>query len=173
MSNVCTIRDLTEDDLSMVLEWRNAPSVRRYMLTQHEITQEEHRQWFARVKDDKTRQQIIVMDAGDPIGFVQFNPVSQGGIADWGFYVRPDAPKGSGTKLGQAALTHAFKTLGLHKVCGQAIESNLVSIAFHQKLGFRDEGCLREQERISKNYRNLFCFGLLAKEWQVNNHKQE
>lgn len=143
------------------------------MLTQHEITLEEHSQWFARVKEDKPRQQLIVLEAGDPIGFVQFSPVSQGGIADWGFYTRPDAPKGSGKKLGQAALVHAFTTLGLNKVCGQAIESNLASIAFHQKLGFTKEGRLREQQRIGKNYHTLFCFGLLAQDWQANNHNQE
>ncbi len=149
----------------MVLAWRNHPSVRGFMLTQHEITLEEHRKWFARVKLDETRQQLIVMDGMVPLGFVQFISVSQAGIADWGFYVRPDAPKGSGTKLGQAALMHAFKVLGLHKVCGQAIESNAASIAFHQKMGFLEEGRLRDQQRMGDRYQTLVCFGLLAREW--------
>jgi RimJ/RimL family protein N-acetyltransferase len=143
------------------------------MLTQHEISLEEHRNWFALVKEDKTRQQLIVLDGADPLGFVQFNPVCQGGVADWGFYVRPDAPKGSGTKLGQTALAHAFRTLGLHKVCGQAIENNMASIAFHGKLGFAEEGRLREQQRIANQYHTLFCFGLLAKDWQASQIKQE
>jgi UDP-4-amino-4,6-dideoxy-N-acetyl-beta-L-altrosamine N-acetyltransferase len=166
MSDACTIRALTEDDLPMVLSWRNDPFVRSYMLTQHEISLDEHRNWFARVKEDKTRQQLIVLDGDDPLGFVQFKPVSKGGIADWGFYARPDAPKGSGSKLGQAALAHAFEKLGLQKVCGQAIDSNVASIAFHQKLGFTEEGRLREQQRIDHKYHTLFCFGLQAKDWQ-------
>ena len=149
----------------MILAWRNHPVVRDFMLTQHEITLEEHRQWFARVKLDKSRQQLIVMDGTAPLGFVQFNNVSQGGNADWGFYLRPDAKKGSGTKLGQAALMHGFKVIGLHKVCGQAIKSNAASIAFHQKLGFREEGRLREQRRIGDCYHTLICFGLKANEW--------
>ena len=37
----------------MVLAWRNHPAVRGFMLTQHEISLDEHRQWFARVKLDK------------------------------------------------------------------------------------------------------------------------
>jgi UDP-4-amino-4,6-dideoxy-N-acetyl-beta-L-altrosamine N-acetyltransferase len=168
MSDAYTVRALTEDDLPMVLVWRNHPAVRSYMLTQHEISMEEHRNWFARVENVKTRQQLIVMDGAYPVGFVQFNPVNQGGIADWGFYARPNAPKGSGTKLGQAALAHAFKNLGLHKVCGQAVESNVTSIAFHQKLGFTEEGRLREQQRIANQYHTLYCFGLLAKDWQEN-----
>ena len=173
MSDVCTIRALNEGDLPTVLAWRNHTAVRSYMLTQHEISLEEHLNWWARVKDDKTRQQLLVLDGADPLGFVQFNPVCHGGIADWGFYARPDAPKGSGTKLGQAALAHAFKKLGLHKICGHAIASNVASIAFHRKLGFAEEGCLREQQRIANQYHSLFCFGLLAKDWQQNQIKQE
>ena len=173
MSDTCTVRALTEDDLPMVLAWRNHPAVRRYMLTQHKINVDEHRNWYERVKGDKTRQQLIVLDNANPIGFVQFNRVCQGCIAEWGFYVRPDAPKGSGTKLGQAALAHAFNDLGLHKVCGQAIESNVASIALHKKLGFAEEGRLREQQRIANQYYTLFCFGLLAKDWQESQIKQD
>jgi UDP-4-amino-4,6-dideoxy-N-acetyl-beta-L-altrosamine N-acetyltransferase len=166
MIETCTVRALTEDDLSMVLAWRNHPAVSGFMLTQHVITLEEHRHWFARVQHDITRQQLIVWDGADPIGFVQFSAISKGGIADWGFYARPDGPPGNGRKLGHAALMHAFKLLGLHKVCGQAIESNLASIAFHQKLGFKEEGRLRDQQRIGDHYHTLVCFGLLAREWQ-------
>lgn len=173
MPDAFTVRALTEDDLPMVLVWRNHPAVRSYMLTQHEISPQEHRNWFERAKEDKTRQQLIVLEGSAPIGFVQFKPACQGGIADWGFYLRPDAPKGSGSKLGQAALAHAFKKLGLHKVCGQTIESNVASIAFHQKLGFKEEGRLREQQRIANQYHTLFCFGLLAKDWQESQIKQE
>jgi UDP-4-amino-4,6-dideoxy-N-acetyl-beta-L-altrosamine N-acetyltransferase len=173
MSEAGTVRALTEEDLPMVLAWRNHPAVRSYMLTQHQISLEEHLNWFARVKEDKTRYQLIVLEGSDPLGFVQFRPVYQGGVADWGFYARPDAPKGSGSKLGQAALAHAFKDLGLHKVCGQAIESNVPSIALHQKLGFNEEGRLREQQRIANQYHTLFCFGLLAKEWQESQIKKE
>lgn len=173
MFDASTVRALTEDDLPMVLDWRNHPAVRSCMLTQHEISLEEHRTWFERVKADKTQQQLIVLEGSAPIGFVQFKPACQGGIADWGFYARPDAPKGSGSKLGQAALAHAFEKLGLHKVCGQAIESNAASIAFHQKLGFTEEGRLREQQRIANQYHTLFCFGLLAKDWRERQLKQE
>ena len=172
MSNFCTVRDLIENDLPMVLAWRNHPAVRSYMLMQHEISLQEHSNWFARVKEDETRRQLIVMDGADPLGFVQFSPVCQGGNADWGFYARPDAPKGSGTKLCQAALSYAFKNLRLNKVCGYAIESNEVSIAFHQKLGFAEESHLRKHHRISNQNHTLFCFGLLARDWQESQLNQ-
>lgn len=161
-----TVRLVEEPDLPMLLEWRNHIEVRRFMFTQHEIQMEEHLEWFARSQHDLSRKLLIVMDTKTPIGFAQFNRVSLGGIADWGFYTRPHAAKGTGKKLGLAALDYAFGQLGLHKVCGQAVASNQASIAFHKKLGFSQEGVLRDQQRIQGVYHNLFCFGLLAKEWQ-------
>lgn len=166
MHKELTVRLVEEPDLPMLLEWRNHIDVRRFMFTQHEIKMEEHLEWFARSQHDLSRKLLIVLDKNTPIGFVQFNRLSQDGIADWGFYTRPHAAKGTGKKLGLAALDYAFDQLGLHKVCGQAVASNEASIAFHRKLGFSQEGILRDQRRIQGVYHNLFCFGLLAKEWQ-------
>jgi len=173
MFEACTVRPLVEDDLAMVLAWRNHPEVRRFMFTQHEISLQEHRNWFLRVKQDNSRLLLIAHDANEPIGFVQLNAVSRGGIAEWGFYARPDASKGSGRKLGWAALNYAFNHLGLHKICGQAIESNQASIAFHKRMGFTQEGALRDQQRIDGVYHTLICFGLLAREWQAGALLQE
>lgn len=168
-----TIRRMTQDDLSMVLSWRNNPNVRQFMFTQHEIKLDEHKQWFAKVSQEPTRCLLIVEKKGEPIGFVQFNNVSVGGIADWGFYASPTAPKGSGRLLGSLSLTYAFDELKLHKVCGQAIESNAASIGFHKSLGFKLEGSLRDQQYINGAYHTLICFGLLANEWHAYQTERE
>ena len=39
----CVMREMVDGDLSLVLEWRNAPDVRKNMYTSHEITLDEHR----------------------------------------------------------------------------------------------------------------------------------
>lgn len=165
MLDTCAIRQMTAGDLDMVLAWRNHPDVRRFMFTQHEIGLEEHQQWFAKASMDTSRKMLIVEEAKQAIGYVQFSQVAEGGIADWGFYARPDAARGAGRKLGVMALNYAFGYLKLHKVCGQAFEVNDASIAFHQRLGFTLEGVLRDQHRIVDAYYSLHCFGLLASEW--------
>ncbi|WP_417282744.1 UDP-4-amino-4,6-dideoxy-N-acetyl-beta-L-altrosamine N-acetyltransferase [Comamonas sp.] len=157
---------MEQKDLKLVLQWRNHIDIRRFMLTQHEIGLEEHTKWFEKVSTDPTRKLMIVEEGSEPLGFVQFSNVGVDGVSDWGFYVRPNAPKGSGRKLGTAALNHAFKVWKLHKVCGQAIAENLASIAFHQRLGFVQEGILREQSNISGKHSDLVCFGLLINEWK-------
>ena len=168
MTENLLIRSMTEDDLPMVLTWRNHPEVRRYMFTQHEISLAEHTQWFMRVAQDNTRRLLIVQEQGSPIGYVQFSNVEPGGVADWGFYARPEASKGTGSKLGVSALDHAFGQLKLHKVCGQAIDTNQASIRFHERWGFKREGVLRDQKRMNEQYQTLICFGLLAHEWQAH-----
>jgi UDP-4-amino-4,6-dideoxy-N-acetyl-beta-L-altrosamine N-acetyltransferase len=156
---------MAADDLALVLAWRNHPAVRASMLRQHEITAEEHQRWFDRAAHDPTRKLLLAHDADAPIGFVHFSNVAEGGVADWGFYAAPDAPRGSGTKLGAAALDLAFGELQLHKVCGQALAFNAPSVRLHAKLGFSREGVLREQHRIGEHHHDLVCFGILQREW--------
>ncbi|WP_434547882.1 UDP-4-amino-4,6-dideoxy-N-acetyl-beta-L-altrosamine N-acetyltransferase [Salinisphaera dokdonensis] len=157
---------MTPGDLERVLEWRNHPDVRRYMYTRHEIGLREHRAWFARSTQDPSKR-LMVFDVGDmPTGFVSLASCSQGRIADWGFYLSPDAPRGSGRELGQAALDCAFLEMELHKVCGQALAFNEKSIRFHKRLGFVQEGLLRDQHFDGCGFHSVVCFGMLRQEWQ-------
>lgn len=163
----CHIRSVSSADLERMLVWRNQPQVRAYMLTQHEISLDEHRQWFERCSKDPSRRLMIVEEGGDPLGFVGFSGVETGAVATWGFYAAPETVKGAGTKLGLTALEFAFGELLLHKVCGQALAFNEASIRMHQKFGFRQEGVLREQHKINENYHDIICFGLLREEWNM------
>lgn len=158
-------------DLENVLVWRNHPNIRQYMLTRHEISPDEHRAWFERASHDPTRRLLIVEEDGHPLGFVHFANVAPGGIADWGFYAVPEAPKGTGRKLGSHALDFAFRGLDLHKVCGQALAFNDASIGFHRALGFQQEGVLRDQVRIDGAYHDLIHFGLLVHEWPIDSSR--
>ena len=167
------MRKVREDDLLMVLAWRNHADVRRYMFTQHEISLDEHRNWFAKAIQDPSRCLLIAEQGKQAIGYAQFSKVADGSIADWGFYVRPGAPKKTGRKLGVMALNYAFGPLKLHKVCGQAIATNQASITFHQRLGFVLEGVLRDQQCIEGVRHSLHCFGLLSTEWQPMDVKLE
>lgn len=164
----CKVRKMVVADLEQVLEWRNHPDVRKYMYTQHEITLEEHTRWFQAVLKNNQRHLLIFEKNKEPLGFVNITEVKKGGIADWGFYLSPLVPKGTGHALGITALNYAFDEAGFHKVCGQALGFNERSIAFHLKLGFEQEGILRDQHFDGENYHNVVCFGLLATQWQAD-----
>lgn len=156
---------MNEGDFELVLSWRNHPDVRRYMYTQQEISFEEHSRWFARASQDPDRHLLLFVANAQPLGFINIHQIASGGVADWGFYAAPYAPKGTGRALGQAALRYAFRTARLHKLCGQVLAFNERSIRFHLSLGFQHEGVLRQQNFDGQKYHDVVCFGLLASEW--------
>lgn len=155
-------------DLETVLAWRNHPDVRRYMYTQHEIGLDEHARWFERVSQDTSHHVLIFENQGIALGFINIQQIAPGGIADWGFFAAPDAPKGTGRQLGRAALQYAFGTAGYVKLCAQALIYNERSIRYHQNMGFQQEGILRQQHFDGQHYHDVVCFGLLANEWHMN-----
>ena len=159
------IRPLTTADLDMVLTWRNHPHVRQRMLTQHVISPQEHEAWFAHAKTRDDKRIMLVETEGKAFGLVHFTGVKPQASVDWGFYVAPDSPSGSGQLLGQAALEFAFQKLLIHKLCGQVLDSNTASIRFHARLGFKLEGRLRKQVFIAPSHEDLLCYGLLREEW--------
>lgn len=168
-STLSDVRPMNEGDLAKVLSWRNHPEVSRYMYTQHEISIDEHARWFARVSKDPSWHLLVFEIDTNPAGFINIHQIASGGIADWGFYAAPDAPKGTGRALGQAALRYAFEAAELHKLCAQALAFNERSIRFHLNLGFQREGVLRQQHFDGQQYHDVVCFGLLASEWYQAN----
>jgi UDP-2,4-diacetamido-2,4,6-trideoxy-beta-L-altropyranose hydrolase/UDP-4-amino-4,6-dideoxy-N-acetyl-beta-L-altrosamine N-acetyltransferase len=157
------IRPMAVGDLEQVLEWRNHPEIRKHMFTRHQITPAEHRAWFMRSQEDRTNHLLIFEADGRACGFVHLRELERTGTAEWGFYVMPGAPAGTGRKLGHATLAYAFDTLGLDELHGQALSSNERSIAFHRALGFTGEGSptLAGDEAV-------FGFRLLASDWRRN-----
>ncbi len=159
------IRPMQEADLELVFNWRNHINVRKFMFNQQEILWESHVAWFSSANADPSRCLLIAEENDLHLGFISFSPVCRNGVADWGFYTAPTAPRGSGVKLATVALDYAFLTLHLHKVCGQALAYNKGSRGFHNKLGFTHEGTLREQHYDGLRYHDVICFGLLDIEW--------
>ncbi len=162
------VRQMTQADLETVMAWRNHEDVRRFMFTQHEIVKDEHNRWFDRARMDPKRHLLIYQEDDTPLGFINIHEIAAGGIADWGFYADPDAPRGTGSAMGYAVLQHAFHTLRLHKLCGQAIAFNERSIQYHLKLRFLKEGVLKQHYFDGHNYHDVWCFGLLAEAWQAH-----
>lgn len=160
------VRPMLSGDLALVRSWRNHPTIRRNMFSQHEVSEEEHANWFAKTSREAGRHLLIFEVDMQPQGFVQVTARNAGPVAEWGFYTSPDAPRGMGRRMGQAALTHVFDTLSLHKLCGQALAHNETSIRFHLSLGFQREGILRDQHFDGTVFHDVHCFGLLAPDWR-------
>jgi ribosomal-protein-serine acetyltransferase len=76
-----------------------------------------------------------------------------------------EANQGRGlmTSAVRALVDHAFGEWGLHRVEIRAAEDNRRSRAIPERLGFEQEGVLREAERVGDRYHDLVVYGLLAR----------
>lgn len=76
--------------------------------------------------------------------------------------------KGLITKAARVFIAYAFSELKLNRLEAQCHSENLRSRAMAEKLGFTQEGVLREAEWRNNRFVNVVIYGLLASEWKGN-----
>lgn len=83
-----------------------------------------------------------------------------------GYWLAADA-QGSGlmTATVRALLDHAFGVWGLHRVVIEAVVDNSRSRAIPERLGFTEEGVLREAKFLRGRYEDAALYAMLASEW--------
>lgn len=167
------LRPLDKVDLELVLSWRNDPTVRQAMYSQHEVTWEEHQLWFQRMQVDKSKQWFLFLDCdGTPcavVNFVSIDTVMK--TAFWGFYADPNARSGTGMRMSLEALDKAFVELGFRKLNAEVLASNLRSLTMHKKIGFIQEGHFRDHFFDGKRYVDVVRLAILNKEWLLAKRK--
>lgn len=161
------LRPMADEDLVMVLDWRNAPEVRSKMYTRHVISLEEHSDWWKRTKHRADQRYFVYEFEGAPlgvVGFTQIDRVSQN--CSWAFYASPNAPRGTGSRMEYLALNYVFEELRLNKLFCEVLSFNEAVIRLHTKFGFQREGLFRQQHMVDGVFHDIVRFGLLETEWQ-------
>ncbi|MFD2369378.1 UDP-4-amino-4,6-dideoxy-N-acetyl-beta-L-altrosamine N-acetyltransferase [Brevibacillus sp. GCM10020057] len=160
------LREIEESDLELLLNWRNSDRIRKQMYHDSLISLEEHRAWFERVsKWDHCKYLLFLVDE-EPYGHVNFTEISlDKRSAKWGFYIGKEAaPKGLGTKMALLALDYIFSIIDT--VYGEVLNTNIASLKYHQKLGFRNVG---EKENVifrDGEWVGVQLFELTKQDWQ-------
>lgn len=160
------LRLMIQDDLNLIREWRNNENIRKYMFSQDYISVEAHRKWFDFNQNHPLRKLLIYEENGNPLGFTQLKDKGENThIYEWGFYISPEATKGTGTSMLKEVIHLAFDRFNALKIYGEVLDFNLSSIQLHQRLGFKEEGILRQHFLLNNKYHNVYCFGLLRGEF--------
>jgi ribosomal-protein-serine acetyltransferase len=123
----------------------------------------------------ETRQQVARNDGfqtaieveGEIAGMVGFHGV------DWlnrstsiGYWLgAPHQGRGTMTAAVRALTDHALRSWDLNRVAIEAAVENRRSRAIPERLGFREEGVLRESERVGDRYLDGVLYAMLARDW--------
>jgi ribosomal-protein-serine acetyltransferase len=119
------------------------------------------------IADNDGLQTAIVDPGARIVGTVGFHSV------DWlnrkssiGYWLSADEQgRGTMTEGVRAHLDHAFTTWKLNRITIQAAVENARSRAIPERLGFRQEGILREVERIGDRVLDGVVYAMLAADW--------
>lgn len=166
-----SITELSEAEQLGILSIRNHPEVRKHMYTTHQISSDEHLSWIEQLKADSQTRYFAVFHVSEIVGAANLNAISvEHKRANWGFYLDPSAQGASiGTALGVKVLDHAFEALS--KLNGEVLDFNQRSIAFHKKLGFKQEGVRRRHVLRDGQYRDVVMLGITSEEWRESRTK--
>jgi ribosomal-protein-serine acetyltransferase len=130
------------------------------------------REWIRTVQRQQAEGNgfsCLVVDDGRIAGTVSLNRVDHvNGATAIGYWLT-EAAQGRGTMTAavRALVGHAFGTMGLHRVVIEAAPDNVRSRAIPERLGFTEEGVLREVERVGDRWLDHVVYGLLAAEWRA------
>lgn len=166
MSSLGILRPMEDGDLDLVRQWRNSPRVRANMYTRHEISQNEHQEWWVKVKNASSQKYFIYQLEGIDLGVVGFTQIdSVNSHCSWAFYASESAPRGTGSKMEFLALEYVFFQLKMHKLHCEVLAFNTAVIELHKKFGFKVEGILKEHHRYDGAFIDIYRLGLLQNEW--------
>lgn len=130
--------DLTLDEKKMVLAWRNAESIRKWMFTQEEITLENHLNYIDSLLNRQDRRYFLVKQNDKAIGVIDFTNIHDN-QADIGLYAKPNL-RGVGNLLMQSIIDYGFKTLKVNRLISEVFETNEAAVKLYTKFGFKRIG---------------------------------
>lgn len=122
--------------------------------------------WVRQNRDDPLG--FVIEHDGTLAGFLRLHsvePHDRRAIVAIGLLDEAKLGQGIGTRALHLILTHAFGTMGLHRVSLRVLDYNTRAIASYTKLGFVKEGCLRQNALVDGGWHNDVIMGLLAEEF--------
>ena len=131
-------QDLSIEEKKEVLNWRNHPEIRKWMLNKKEISLQKHLEFIDSL--DKNRIYLKV----DDLGVINFKVFKN--YIELGIHKNPNKQK-VGSKLLKIAIDYAFEELKAKKIILYVFENNIKAINLYRKFGFQE---IDKQKNIIK-----------------------
>lgn len=168
------LRDSHDDDIEVILGYRNLPEVNRWMIRTHVDPDTLRREWGGVTASDTDFSCVAEVDGQHAgIGFLEIEDgmgqpgTPRGTDAGIGYIVRPGFEgRGVGTAIARGLVTASFGHLGLRRITAGCFADNHASARILEKAGLR-----REQHGIADSWHaehgwiDGYTYALLAHEW--------
>lgn len=168
------LREFVWGDWRAVLDYQRDPRYLRYY-PWSDRTEAEAQAFVGMFQEwqreqPRRRFQLAITQVGDD------RPIGNCGIrrkpdndweADIGYELAPHFwGRGYATEAARAMVNFGFQELGLHRISSWCIADNTASARVLERLGFRQEGRLRQNEYCKGRWWDTLLYALLLNEWQ-------
>ncbi len=128
---------LTKKQKLDILEWRNNPSIRRWMLDKEPIEPKDHLSFIDSLKNRSDRLYFLVKTREEPIGVIDFTQIDKNKkCAHIGLYTKPST-HGKGKLLMQKIMEFGYDNLGLETLIAEVYDTNDKAINLYKRFGFK------------------------------------
>lgn len=164
------LKELTDEDNSLIVAWRNTERVKKNLYSHSELTIEGQNTWYKKYIEDRTNQTftILVKDDNKKIGTVSLTGIDlENSIAELSIIIGEDAylGRGYGKEATLLILKYAFEQLGLNKVHLRVLDYNREALNMYESLGFTKEGVLSKDNFYEGKYHDTILMGITAEEF--------
>lgn len=171
-----SLREIERDDLPLIVRWRNQPQIWRNFFSRRFLSLAAQEQWFTRYLADESQRHFAVIPKGQqlPVGLVTLNDIDQiNQKAEIGVFIGELNWQGKGIAHDavKAVMDYAFTELNLRRLQLRVLSTNTRAIRLYHKLGFLEEGRLREAQFTKGGFIDVLVMGCLKNEWYQNSNQ--
>lgn len=167
-----SLRELNRNDLATITKWRNDRQIIENLGTPFRyIGSEVDIKWFDNYLATRANNVRLAICAGDKeeiIGAVYLLAIDwlnrSGELALW-IGKKSAQGKGAGEFACREILKHAFLEINLNRVFLTVLNENIKATNLYRKIGFKEEGRLRQAVYKNGKYEDLLQMGILACEY--------
>lgn len=160
-------RNIKENDLERIMNWRMMPEITKYMNSDPKLTIEGQKNWFKKISASETDRYWILEVDGVPSGVVSLVDYD-GHKVHTGVYIAVKEKRSLKLTmyLQWNLYRYAFEYMGVSKVCEEVFEENKAVNRILDMCGSKREGVLRNHIYKNGEYYNVVFRGILKDEWE-------
>lgn len=134
--------DLSAEEKTMILSWRNHESIRKWMYQSKPISLSEHHNFINSLVQNTTKQYLVLKTQQGYLGVIDFLNIDyKHKVCKFGLYANPDVLVAEvGGVLQKASIIYAFEILNLKTLKLEVFSNNMRAINLYKKFKFKVTG---------------------------------
>ena len=164
------LKSVEESNIERLRHWRNRPELRKYFREYRELSKDMQLKWFQNRANNDTHQvnfQIHDLETRKLIGhcgLYYIDWISRHG--EFGIYIGDDEFRsgGYGSDALRTLIGYGFNDLNLHRIWCEVYDNN-DALKVYEHVGFKNEGCFRQNYWSEGKYWDSHLLGMLKEEY--------